>query len=81
MRIEAQTEQYLMEKLLGGLKKAEFKGSLAEFMDIMKAADLIQRSVNDYKNPPKVSVPGTADEMGKKVLPMKLPPGSGKKKI
>lgn len=78
MRLETKQDQIDVEFMLSMFRRAKIDMTLLEAKEILFCLDRFQRALNDFKNPPKVSVPSGPEEVGKKVVPMKIPPSRKK---
>lgn len=72
MKIESKTDEECIVVILAAFKKAKIDQTLAEALSVLRACDLLQKSLDSFRRPP---VPPQPDDPSKKVLPMKLPRG------
>lgn len=71
MKVDGRGELELLEKLLTMSKKVDWKGTLAEIVEVIKAMDIIQRGVNEFKNPAPPVISEDSKMIGKNVTPLK----------
>lgn len=56
MKIESKLDEEVIEIILNGYKKAKIDQNLADALNLLKACDHLQKSLNEHKNPPKMEV-------------------------
>lgn len=71
MKIESKLDEQVIELILNGFKKAKLDQSLADALELLKACDHLQRTLNEFKKPSEMKV------IENKIVPIK---STGKKK-